>query len=317
MKKMVSNELLKIFKVKTIFIPFIFIFIVSLFIGYSSYQEINVNKKGINENWKQELLNQNNNDQELINELSKTGDTKSIEKIKVDIMKNEYYIKHDIKPTNNSTLWGFIEKTTTILSFIQIVVMIYASSMVSKEYNWGTIKFLMIRPVTRVQFLTSKYISLLIFSIILYCSLFVVSLVIGTIIFGIDLSHLVTLKLSDGKIIEVNVLSQILFKYSCAFLELIVYSTIAFMISTILKSNGAAIGSSIFIATSGGIIAAAFSKYEWSKYLLFTNTNLSMYDKGNVLVNNTTFNFSVTVMIVYTFIFLLITFLTFNKRDVV
>lgn len=314
---MVSNELLKIFKVKTIFIPFIFIFIVSLFIGYSSYQEINVNKKGINENWKQELLNQNNNDQELINELSKTGDTKSIEKIKVDIMKNEYYIKHDIKPTNNSTLWGFIEKTTTILSFIQIVVMIYASSMVSKEYNWGTIKFLMIRPVTRVQFLTSKYISLLIFSIILYCSLFVVSLVIGTIIFGIDLSHLVTLKLSDGKIIEVNVLSQILFKYSCAFLELIVYSTIAFMISTILKSNGAAIGSSIFIATSGGIIAAAFSKYEWSKYLLFTNTNLSMYDKGNVLVNNTTFNFSVTVMIVYTFIFLLITFLTFNKRDVV
>lgn len=58
------------------------------------------------------------------------------------------------------------------------------------------------------------------------------------------------------------------------------------------------------------------SRFSWSKYILFANTNLKQYISGVPLVKGMTMSFSIIVLIVYFIIFNVTSLLVFNKRDV-
>lgn len=65
---------------------------------------------------------------------------------------------------NASTYWEIT--SNTLHSFIQIfmiISIITATNMISSEYTAGTMKLLLIRPISRASILLSKYITLLLF----------------------------------------------------------------------------------------------------------------------------------------------------------
>ena len=57
-------------------------------------------------------------------------------------------------------------------------------------------------------------------------------------------------------------------------------------------------------------------KFEWAKYILFANTDLTVYFDGTPLVASMTLTFSIVILLVYFAIFHLLSFLVFAKRDV-
>lgn len=182
-----------------------------------------------------------------------------------------------------------------------ILSMVCTAGIVSKEFSGGTIKLLLIRSVSRSKILASKYAIALIYSFLLTLYSLLVGLAAGVVMFGFsgiaELSHLLAATLYHG-------------------VYLTIYVTITFMIGTLTRSSGATIGIGMTLFMLEGLIVALLSKYPIVKYLLFANTDLSVYAKGNPPFQGMTMTFSLIVLAVYLFLFLGASFVTFKKRDV-
>lgn len=188
--------------------------------------------------------------------------------------------------------------------FVAIFSVIVAGDSVSSEFGWGTIKLLLIRPMSRTKVLLAKYIAVLIFALFFLATLFIFSYLYGLILF------------SGGE--NSLTFTDVLKEYAYNLPDLIIGFTIAFMISTIFRSSALSIGLSIFLLTVGAsLVVGLLSQYEWSKYILFMNTNLKQYSEGGrPIIEGMTMGFSITMLIIYYIVFMVLSFWLFNKRDV-
>lgn len=233
-----------------------------------------------------------------------------------DLEKNNYHLENDIKPMSYDA-WRFVLENAGLASVISLFTIIIAAGIMANEFKWGTIKLLLIRPVSRTKILFSKYISVLLFALTMLLFLFVFSWVLGAILFGVNgMNPSIVLQQASGYA-QINVIEEILVQYGLGMVTLIMMATFAFMISTIFRSGGIAIGLAIFLMFAGSTVAGVLSNYNWSKFILFANTDLSQYTAGREpLIEGMTLSFSVTVLAVYFIIFLLASWLVFTRRDV-
>lgn len=121
--------------------------------------------------------------------------------------------------------------------------------------------------------------------------------------------------------VQNDVLGEIAKSYGYSIVTLVMMATFAFMISAIFRSSGMAIGLAIglaiFLMMAGNAIVAFLSQYEWSKYILFANTNLEQYTNGvEPMIPGMSMTFSIIVLVVYFVIFLAAAWTAFIKRDV-
>lgn len=119
----------------------------------------------------------------------------------------------------------------------------------------------------------------------------------------------------DGNIIKQNIFVEASKYYILSWLPTLVYAAFAFMLSVLTRSSGGAIGISLFLALSGGIVLIPAARYEWVKYLLPANTDLYGILKSGSLINGGTFPFSSCMLLLYLFVFLGISYTVFLKRD--
>src|SRR5690606_26357656 len=129
-------------------------------------------------------------------------------------------------PIESDSIWSFMDTASAIVSVITLFTIIVGASSVASEFSWGTIKLLLIRPVSRTKILLSKYLSTIIFALVSLIILFVVSLLVGSIIFGFDGSqpHLVY---RDGEVHEVNMILYVLGVFGLKSINLVMMSTFA------------------------------------------------------------------------------------------
>ncbi|WP_412897223.1 ABC transporter permease [Bacillus sp. 1P02SD] len=309
--KLIQNENMKIYRRVSTWIMLVILVGAALIVGIVT----NATASDSNdENWKQNLQQQNESFKADI-------ENESIPKIARDTIQkelaiNEYRIEHDIAPTNSRSIWTYMGYAAEIVSLITLFTIVVGASSVASEFTWGTIKLLLIRPVSRAKILLSKYLSTILFALFSLVLLFVVSFIIGSIFFGSGDStpHLVY---KDGAVHEVHMVSHILGVFGLKSINLIMMSTFAFMISTIFRNSGLAIGLAIFLMFAGvNATALLASKFDWAKYILFANTDLSQYLTGYVLVEGMTMQFSIVMLIIYFVIFNALTWFVFTKRDV-
>ncbi|KYC92345.1 ABC transporter permease [Heyndrickxia sporothermodurans] len=305
---LVKGEIYKIQKSNQLLISIMLLFIIVLSSGISNW--ISISKE---HNWKESLKEQIEENQMLVKDLREVGNTsdlKYINELENDILKDKYSISHNIN--EKSSVFGFIKKNGNICFLVNIILMIFASNIMAKEERWGTIKFLLIRPYSRSKIILSKYLTVFLLAIGFYLLLIILLGIIGVIIYGFGSLRSVTLIVQDGQVLEHNLIVTVLKQYIYNFLPILAYTSLAFMISTILRSNGLAIAVSIIVSTLGGMISSAISKFNLSRYILFTNTDLNKYLSNSFSTNDM---FSITVIIIYTILFLLISLLVFKKRD--
>ena len=229
---------------------------------------------------------------------------------------SKYRLEHNIAP-EDGTMWSGINGAATLVMLITLFTVIIAGDSLAGEFSTGTIKLLLIRPASRLKILLSKYLSMIMFGLLLLVILFVVSLIVNGILYQFDSTGLPYLTVdSHGVVKEHNMFGHLWQTYLLNGVSTIMFVTLAFMISSAFRSSAMAIGFSIFLLFAGMLMLEIFHPYAWSKYLLFANLDLSQYLDGQPYQEGMTIGFSIAVLAVYYIVFNLVSWLAFTKRDV-
>ncbi|MCP3775953.1 ABC transporter permease [Paenibacillus sp. MZ04-78.2] len=202
----------------------------------------------------------------------------------------------------------FMGLAAILTPLVTIFSVIVAGDSVASEFTWGTVKLLLIRPASRGKILLAKYISVLLFIVELLLIMLIISYFTGLVLFGVS-----------GSVSPDGTMPVILQGYGIKAVEIMMTATLAFMISTVFRSSSLAIGLSIFLMFMSGPIVAVLVqlRYDWVKYLLFANTDLTPYlHGGKPVVPGMTLGFSLAVLAGYWIVFYAVSWLLFTKRDV-
>lgn len=211
-------------------------------------------------------------------------------------------------PMDVWTVFTWTESFTIYLSTIFTVII--AADIVAGEFAGGTIKLLLIRPWSRGKILLSKFTSLILFGLLCAGITAVAGIAMSLLLFSGNTG------LSDG--FAGSSMNNSLLLLLTDTIQALVISLIAFMLSTVFRSGGLAIGLSLMLLFTKDIFGFIFNpeRFEWAKYLLFLHFDLSGYIQSPVGPGGVGLGFSITILVVYCLLFMLISWLAFTKRDV-
>ncbi|PAQ16394.1 hypothetical protein CD798_02025 [Bacillaceae bacterium SAOS 7] len=314
MFRLIQNEWIKVFKRPGTYVMIgLLILMVSAAAAYTKYDESK--QKGKQPTWEEMVKAETAALQKDLKDYPEMPKAQK-EHIQSQIKINEYRLAENVPLDTKTTMWSFVDSSTSFLSFAGLFMIIIAAGIVASEYNWGTIKLLLIRPLSRSKILFSKYVAVILFGLLMISILFLFSSLVGAILFGTG-GQTVHLTYDGGKVVEQS-LTLYLFKYYLlSSIDIFMIATMAFMISAVFRNSSLAIGISLFLLFMGANVTMLIAmKYDWAKYSLFANTNLMGYETGQVMVEGMTLQFSIVVLAVYFVIFHLLAFFIFSKRDV-
>ncbi|WP_409274858.1 ABC transporter permease [Neobacillus sp. SCS-31] len=313
MSLLIKNEIGKIFGKKSSWIYMVIILVAVVLGGILQKNFTEEPSK----NWREET-------QARVNQLEqdlKTAPEEEKEWMMADLQQQQKYLDENINP-NAMSNWHFMNQTVYgITTLVTLFAVIVSSAIVSSEFSDGTIKQLLIRPHERWAILLSKYLSAIIYSLLLVIVLIVSGYIAGSLIFGSGEfnAKFFEFALEGGrKIAEIG--PQFFLKVLYYLPSLLVFITISFMLSTLFKSQALAVGIGIFVlflsSTLGGLIVMLAKKYTWAKFLIFPHMDLTVYALQDKILEDVTLPISLLTLSVYYVIFMLLTFTIFQKRDV-
>jgi ABC-2 type transport system permease protein len=309
---LIQNELIKIFQRKASWIYMIFI-VLALLIGGVIYQKVNGEP---DPNWQE----QTQIEIEQLQQSLASSPEEDQEWIQSQIDQKQTFLDENINPMEK-TNWHYMNDIVIgVSALVTLFAVIVASGNVAAEFSDGTIKQLLIRPHRRWSILLSKYISTLIYSLILVGVLLLFGYLIGLILFGTGDYHAKFFEYSfEGEKLAV-IGTQFMLKLVYYLPSLLMITTISFMLSTLFKSQAIAVGIGIFVlffsSTLGGIIITLAEKYTWAKFLIFPHLDLTVFALQDKILENITLPISLGILAVYYLIFMAITFAFFQKRDI-
>lgn len=308
--RLIQNEWMKIWRKKSSWIMAGLVVAVAIVIAlvFRFNDELYSN----NVDWKQQAQMSVNQSEQILKDSQISKDDRY--QIHSDMMINEYRLQEDLPPVQNGTFWWFIQQLIPILSFITLFSVIIGSGITATEFQKGTIKLLMIRPIQRWKILLSKYTTTILYGITLVIILLISGALLGALLFPIE--EAISLRVEAGEVIEQSILRELFLNFGNEFINLIMMTTLAFMLGTLFRSSSLAVGLSIFLLFTGPQIVFLISRYNWAKYILFAHTDLSQYARHAPMIEGMTLTFSVIMLIVYFIGFQLISFLSFQKRDI-
>ncbi|WP_274361846.1 ABC transporter permease [Paenibacillus thermotolerans] len=227
----------------------------------------------------------------------------------------DYRLANHIPPTE-TTFWGVVWILSNMVLLVTIFTVVVAGDSIAGEFTGGTVKLLLIRPVSRHKIVISKYISALLFSLLMLVILLISAIAVSALLFGTEGATAPYLFFDGDTIQERSILTHTLLTYGLKCVELLMVVTISFMISAVFRSSSLAIGLSMFILMAGSLVTQFLSQYSWGKYWLFANTDLSQYIEGRPLIEGMTLPFSLAVLAVYYILLAGTSLIVFRKRDV-
>ncbi|WP_040413514.1 ABC transporter permease [Desulfosporosinus sp. OT] len=317
MLNLIQNENMKIFRMSTYIMLGLLISIVITY-GFISKNSMQRASTSTNIDWKTQLTQQNTLMQKALKQVQNQGigAEQSSAAFKKIIKINNYRIEHNLPPEQGKTVWGFVMDLSSAISLVSLFSIIIAAGIVAREFDSGTIKFLLIKPLKRWKVLLSKYLAVLLFALDALIILFIASFLVGGIFYGLSGVSEPYLGFSNGNVTEINMLWHVFTIYAYACVNLLMMVTLAFMISSVFRNTSLAVGISLFLMFTGNVLVNLLSQYSWVKYILFSNLNLKVYTDGTPAVKGMTMTFSLLVLAAYFILFNVISWLVFIKRDV-
>lgn len=309
--KLIHNEVTKIYILKSTWIMYILLAVIILGIGIMVNSVGDITKSYGESTWRAELEEENEN---LVKEMEEES---FLQDINTSIIaQNNYYLENDIKPEGYGA-WQFVMENELLVPIVSLLTIIIAAGIVANEFRWGTIKLLLIRPISRSKLLLSKYIAVLLFALNTLLFVVIFSWIIGALFFGMEgLNPSIAIDKGNG-LEYVAVINEVISGYGYKLVDLVMMATFAFMISSIFRNSALAIGVAVFLMMAGNSIVMFFAERTWAKYILFANTDLSQYsNSGEPLMEGMTLTFSIIVLLVYFVVFLVASWGVFTKRDV-
>lgn len=216
------------------------------------------------------------------------------------------------------TFWTVFLTSTSLVTVVALLAIVIAGGIVSSEFSQGTVKFLLINPVKRWKILMSKYFTVITVGYIMLCILFVVMIPITGLMLGFDGFSTPYIYVSGGDVKEMPTLLYAAEQYLMKSVEMVVMSTLAFAISSLVRSTALAIGVSVFTMCIGSSVTKLLGQLgqDWARFLVFANTDLASISKGYPIFAQHSLTFAVGVLIAHMVVFLLTAWDGFTKRSV-
>ncbi len=220
--------------------------------------------------------------------------------------------------SESSRLWDTLNTTLSMTSIVQIFSIILAAGMVATEFGKGTVKFLLIAPASRWKILLAKYCSVL-----LNMGLFFITLFAGNVLFGILFCgggdfFLPILTAAGGEIKRSSPILLLLGNYLLELVAMLVMTTLAFMVSSLFRNAGAAVGISLLILYGGNTVNSilALIGADWGRYFIFANINLSQILRGVSVFPHQNIGTAIVVLLLHMVVFLWTAFDAFDRKEV-
>lgn len=256
----------------------------------------------------------------LLNDEDLTSEEESrLEFLEEEMSIHEYVIETEQDILNDHTLRAVLTNFSGEFGlFILIYVIMVAGSIVSEEYQRGTIKNLLTKPFRRRTILSSKLFVVILFIPLIMLFMSLMEILIGGLILGFDSLFVPVVQYANGGLETYSVFGY-LFSLLLASLPIyLVVGILAFMLSTITSSTSAAITISFLFYLMFNVISNLAVVYDFWVFKFF----VSLYWDFSYLVTGTSSPFgvsistSVFVILIYIFVMLCITYVTFGKKDV-
>ncbi|MGY3777848.1 ABC transporter permease [Isobaculum melis] len=232
----------------------------------------------------------------------------------------EAYQKADVTPITKGngtvSLGAFFSSIGDMSMIVNFLAVIAASIIMAAEFGDGTIKLLLTRPYKRSQILLSKYMTVILLSVLLTAFTLVATLIVGAIFFPIQslmLPGQVSLGATPALISAFQLAGTNL-------LAMLTYVTISLMISSIFRSQAMAVGLGVGMIFSGSLvnmfIADMIPKYPILKWTIFNLLDINNFATNNPIAGDLSFVQVAIGLLVYIIIIYLVTNFIFKKRDV-
>lgn len=249
---------------------------------------------------------------------------KRVEKIK----KIWYGLENNIPALNDITDSRSVLNSTysiyIILSIIMVIVV--AGGIVSSEFSKGTIRLLLIRPVSRWKILLSKFISVLVvgFSVAI---LGIGILYISTgMVYGFETYKTPILEVVNGVIVQKDFIKILLPQIVTSLSSLVFMSSLVFVMSTITKNTALSVAISMLIYLGAAPITNILvsAKQSWIMNTIIPYINAPYYrlvpTLSEVLENGFGMQIQYTQgaiqLLIVSLIILVLAFITFVKKDI-
>ena len=223
---------------------------------------------------------------------------------------------------NTNTLKGILENFYSQFGiFLIVVVVMIAGTIVSEEFNKGTIKLLLVKPYKRNKILMAKAMTTLIMIIFIIVVTLVMQILIGGIIFGFDsLSEpVVAYNFNTNTMEQMNIFANLGVQTLTQLPMIILLATLAFAISTLFTNSTLAITISLLGFMSASIINQLAIGYDlqFMKYFVTMNWDLSIYANGALpYMEGMSMTLSIIICVIYFLIMMIPTFVVFKKRNI-
>ena len=205
--------------------------------------------------------------------------------------------------------------------FIIVVIVMIAGTIVSEEFNKGTVKLLLVKPYSRLKILISKYITTLIILGISLITFILMQLIVGGVIFGLNSLSIPVIQydFNTNQLVELNIFIYLIIQILTQLPMLILLLTLAFALSTIFTNSALAITITLLGYMSPNIINMLAIQYnvEIMKYFVTMNWDLSPYLFGGLAsMEGMSLGFSIIVSIIYLLLMIIPTYIIFKKRNI-
>jgi len=277
----------------------------------------------------------------LKEQLGSTDDKPQKIQLEQQIQNLNYHLKNNIPldEENLNTGFNYLRLSITVImtGLLAFGLILFSGDVMSGEYNPGTLKFLLIQPVTRIKVLISKYLVTVAASIGLvlgFQGLFALGVGIvkgfGSMNLPLFTGQRYETFLQNGvtnytpTIGTGSFIGQGEYLLRGLFVEALFIATmVAFimMVSVITKST--VISFTVLIATLLGTnilynLSTAYRKF--SAYIFLHHTNIDGILSGNIIMDthnlNFTYTLSIIVLVTSCLTFLGIAMTVFKKRDI-
>jgi ABC-2 type transport system permease protein len=321
MLALIRNETLKLIRRKRVYIVMA---ILAAIIGIVSYGQYRHLKNVPHRNWRadlqQRLAYYNNNLRRG------PADAPWARSMRAEIHRLQFYIDHDIDP-NQPTSPVFVRGFANAAGFLllPLLVAVLGSDIVSAEHAEGTDKLLLTRPVRRWKILTSKLITLWLFTTI-------------TLLAGAVLSYLIsapfltrigwnaptfngfgtgTMNFNPSAVRQLPLWKDALIAYGLEWYAMLTVAAIALLLSVVFRSSAGAIGTMLASLIAGTILTRLTPDWTSAKYLFVSALPLADYYTGEPPpYDGMSMLFCITLLGTWALAAIIAAYALFTNRDV-
>ena len=264
------------------------------------------------------IVEQINNSNEKLTYEQKKEYNESLESSQI----SKYIIENHVDVNKQDDLRGVLSEFFNEFGlFIIVIVIMIAGTIVSEEFNKGTIKLLLVKPYSRRKILFAKFITILIMIIFTIIITIAMQLIVGGIIFGFDSLKIpvIVYDFSKNMIQEINIFTYLGIQIINILPSIILLSTLSFALSTIFTNSPLAIALPLLGYMGAAVINQLAIQYniQFLKYFVTLNWDFTQYLYGNLpLMEGLTPEFSAVICIIYMLIMLIPTFVIFKKKNI-